>query len=101
MALLVQLTLTGQIAASEHSALGAWREAMQARLQWFDAEVSGLAMRVSGDDIDTLGDDPTVRQVAQQLAALSQSDDGAKSQAAKAALAKLFELARQIGGAAL
>ena len=97
-ATLVQLALTGRLSASAHADLAEWRDRLDAKLRYLEVDTSALSVTVEGDDIAAFGADLGLRDVALRLADFARDEGGPHRETAKAALAKLFELTRRIGG---
>ena len=95
--LLVQLTLTGRLSASGHAQLVDWRDALEAKVRHLIMDTSGLAISVGNDDFALFGDDALLRDIAVRLGSLAETESDGPT--AKAALTKLFDVARRARGA--
>ncbi len=96
--LLVQLTLTGRLAALDHARLVDWREALEAKVRYLALDTVSLAVTVGNDDMAHFGDDAQLRDIAVRLGSLAKDEPG--GEIAKAALAKLYDLTRRARGTA-
>lgn len=93
--LLVQVTLTGRMPASAQGALADWRDSLDARVRYLEVDTSSLSLTMGEDDYASLGDDAALREVAARLARIADDEASPKREAAKLAIAKLFELTRR------
>ena len=89
---LLQLNITGRVPAALRQEILRCLRTIEAGLRHLEADVSGLAIKASNDDLDALGTSGDLRLVGERLTQLT--DDPA----APGALSLLFDLAAETRG---
>ena len=92
--LVLRLTLAGRMALQDIGAIEEWCAALEAKLQFLKADLSGL-LPVCDDDFELFDGSNELAQAAAFLGEIASDDNDARQGTAAAALARLAAIARQ------
>lgn len=94
---LVRVKVSGSLTITDEIALKSWAEEAAGRLRHLEFDKQGLQVRATASDLDGLGATGALREAAEKLAAMAQTDTP-QSPVARRALQKLFAYAASEAG---
>lgn len=93
---IVKLALTGKVGAEQFEQVASWRDTLEARLRFLDADLSRLVVQApAGDGAALLDGDPVLGPLAAKLRQMECAAEGAEARAAGVALQKLLDFDRR------
>jgi hypothetical protein len=90
---LLRLSLTGTLPASEHAGVARWTRELGERLRCLDCDTTGLRLSLGTADLGALAAAPDLRRAAERLMRMADDAGEQRRSAAQIALARLYELA--------
>lgn len=98
--LVLRLRICGRIGLEEIAKVERWCEEQEAKVQYLEADLSGLVPRADEADFDVFSISEELGEAARFLGAIADDDSDERKTAAAAALARLAVLSRQAAGGA-